>query len=79
MTQDQDLLELYHDVEVQSLAGHPPEFLLTHFACDIFPTLLAFLQSGQSRMLAVHRADGKVKGRQHDPYDCRKFAEGQGR
>lgn len=79
MTQNPELLELSHDVEVQSLAGLPSEFLLARFAWDIFPTLLAFLQSSQPRVLAVRRADGKVEVQQHDPHECRKFARSRSR
>ena len=78
MTQDPELLELYHNVEVQSLAGLPSEFLLTRFAWDIFPTLLAFLQSSQPRVLAVRLPNGEAEIKRHDPHECRKFAEGQG-
>lgn len=59
MIQDPELLELSHNVEVQSLAGLPSEFLLARFAWDIFPTRVPTKQSASSARRPPCRREGR--------------------
>ncbi|KAK4913678.1 hypothetical protein LTR49_018012 [Elasticomyces elasticus] len=79
MCQDQEVYEDIHNKPTKSLAGRSAEYLFARFAWDIFPKLIGFLQSSQSRRLAVRQANGDVDVKFYTPPECRRFAEGQGR
>ncbi|KAK1807419.1 hypothetical protein LTR12_018234, partial [Friedmanniomyces endolithicus] len=79
MSQDQEVYEDIHNKPTKSLAGRRAEYLFARFAWDIFPKLIGFLQSSQTRRLAVRQANGDVDVRFYTPPECRRFAEGQGR
>ncbi|KAK5113825.1 hypothetical protein LTR62_003209 [Meristemomyces frigidus] len=78
MTEDRELLELYHNVPLHTL-DRPPEFLFARFAMDIFPKMLGFLQTRHARFLAVPQVNGEVETRLFSGEECQAFGINQGR
>jgi HNH endonuclease len=63
-----EVVQLYHNVALQSLSGIAMEFLFARFAWTIFPFATVFLNGGVQRELQVRDQDG---------YCSRKFSEMQ--
>jgi hypothetical protein len=69
----QELHALYHNVQLQSLAGVQHEYLLARFAWDMFPMLQGFLQRMVKRRLRLRSHVEDVSG-----LHCKSYCEGQG-
>jgi hypothetical protein len=64
---------LYHNIQLQPLAGIRHEFLLARFAWDIYPSLQGFLQRMVTRRLKLPSGVEDVSG-----IDCKGLCEKQG-
>jgi hypothetical protein len=69
----QEMHSLYHNLQLQPLAGIRHEFLLARFAWDIYPSLQGFLQRMVTRRLKLPSGVEDVSG-----IDCKGLCEKQG-
>ena len=69
----QEMHALYHNLQLQPLAGIRHEFLLARFAWDIYPSLQGFLQRMVTRRLKLPSGVEDVSG-----IDCKGLCEKQG-
>jgi len=69
----QEMHSLYHNLQLQPLAGIRHEFLLARFAWDIYPSLQGFLQRMVARRLKLPSGVEDVSG-----IDCKGLCEKQG-
>ena len=59
-TADSEIIQLYHNVSLQTLSGIAKEFLFARFSWTIFPLLCIFLNRGVPRALRVLAEQGNT-------------------
>ena len=59
-TADSEIIQLYHNVSLQTLSGIAKEFLFARFSWTIFPLLCIFLNRGVPRELLVRVEQGNA-------------------
>ncbi|KAL1616272.1 hypothetical protein SLS56_011485 [Neofusicoccum ribis] len=54
----EELVRLYHNVDLKDLRGMAPEFLFARFVWSVFPQVQAFVSRGVRRRLRIYTEDG---------------------
>lgn len=70
----EEVLKLYHNVQLQPIYGIPLEMLWARFAYTIFEGIKVFLENGTKRWLKIRGDDGAYENRMCDPDQCRSYA-----
>ena len=73
-----ELVDLYHNVQLQPLAGVAVEYLFARFAWAVFTLAANFLQQGYGRMLVVRGENGEIRETESTGDQCRQFSLSQG-
>lgn len=73
-----ELVDLYHNVQLQPLAGVAVEYLFARFAWSVFTLAVNFLQQGYGRRLMVRGENGETKVTESTGDQCRQFSVSRG-
>lgn len=66
----EELHQHWHGIELQSLAGHPAQYIFARFAWDIFSRLHTFLRAGRERALLVCHLDSTIEDGKYAGSEC---------
>ena len=70
----EEVVKLYHNVQLQPLYGIKMEFLLARFAWTIFDSVKVFLEQNVPRRLKLKGESGEVQDKLCSPQECRSHA-----
>ena len=73
-----ELADLYHNVQLQPLAGIAVEYLFARFAWSVFTLAVNFLQQGFGRRLMVCGENGETRIIESTGDQCRQFSASRG-
>jgi hypothetical protein len=72
-----ELVNLYHNVQLQPLTGVAIEYLFARFAWTIFTLSTIFLKQGYTRTLLIRGENGKLRKIKYTGDQCRKLLMSQ--